>query len=297
MVESRETLPRKVCEMAHSLAGGTSCCDLSSDTANDGLDAVCEKTDSQPPAACHTAALSLVIPAYNEAKRLPRFLDAVRPYMQRVFGESYEVIVVDDGSSDATFEIVATLSHSWPQLRVIRHAVNRGKGGAVRTGVQASVGDMVLFADADGACSVSEEATLREAILQGADIAVGSRRVGSPSQVSRRWHRRFMGWCFACATRMTTGLALQDTQCGFKMFRRSVALELFASCPRDDYLFDVFVLMCAKARGHRVKEIGVMWTEVAGSQLHILRDSWEMVRGLITMRAHVRKHLRDMRER
>jgi dolichyl-phosphate beta-glucosyltransferase len=297
MVGRPETLPPEARDMAHSLSRRTSCCDAPSQAADGGLDAVCEKTDSQQhPAARHTTALSLVIPAYNEAKRLPRFLAAVRPYMQRVFGESYEVIVVDDGSSDATAEIVATLSHSWPQLRVIRHAVNRGKGGAVRTGVQASVGDMVLFADADGACSVSEEVRLREAILQGADIAVGSRRVGSPSQVSRRCHRRFMGWCFACATRVTTGLAVRDTQCGFKMFRRSVAEELFAGCPRDDYLFDIFVLMCAKAGGHRVKEIGVMWTEIPGSQLHILRDSWEMVRGLITMRAHVRKHLRDMRE-
>jgi dolichyl-phosphate beta-glucosyltransferase len=239
--------------------------------------------------------MSLVIPAYNEEARLPGFLAQVRLYMEQVFGESYEVIVVDDGSGDATGEVLTRLADDWPELKLTRHAVNAGKGAAVRTGVQASAGEVILFADADGACPVAEERKLREAIRAGADIAIGSRHTGASATVSRRWYRYVVGWCFAGMTRMATGLVVRDTQCGFKMFRRTVAQELFAICSRSDYLFDIFVLMCAHRQGRSIKEIGVAWMEIPGSHVRMLRDSWTMLLGLVTMRIQVERVLRESR--
>ncbi len=228
--------------------------------------------------------ISVVIPAYNEERRIPRFLETVRPYLGQVFADSYEVIVVDDGSVDGTADVVSATQHEWPQLRLERHSVNRGKGAAVRTGVEASRGDFVLFADADGACPVSEEQRLRRVFEDGADIAVGSRRVGASLRRERQWFRAMIGWCFSKFTSVITGLDLQDTQCGFKMFRGSVAKELFRCCSRDDYLFDVYVLILAQLRGLRIVEVGVDWQEIPGSHIRMLRDSSRMLAGLITIR-------------
>ncbi len=247
----------------------------------------------EEPAGCtRSLEISVVIPAYNEARRLPRFLETVWPYMRDVFGESYEVIVVDDGSSDRTGEVVEEMRSRWPQLQVVRHDVNRGKGSAVRTGVRSSMGDIVLVSDADGACPLREESKLRSKLMDGADIAIGSRRVGQSLERSRVWYRGTLGWCFALLTRKMTGLDLHDTQCGFKMFRGPVARQLLGMCPRDDYLFDVVVLMSAKSLGFRIEEVGVSWTEMAGSQLRLVRDSWKMVTGLLTVRRQVKRALR-----
>lgn len=121
--------------------------------------------------------ISVVIHAYKEVKRTPRFPETARPYLGQVFADSWEVIVADDGSVDGTAGVISALQRDWPQLRLERHALNRGKAAAVRTGVEASKGDFVLFSDADGACPVSEEQRLRTALECDADIAVGSRRV------------------------------------------------------------------------------------------------------------------------
>lgn len=241
--------------------------------------------------AVFAPTISVVIPAYNEEKRIPCFLETVRPYLGQVFADSYEVIVVDDGSVDGTAAVISALQRGWPQLRLERQSLNRGKGAAVRTGVELSRGDFMLFADADGACPVSEEQRLRTALECGADIAVGSRRVGVTLRRERHWFRAMIGWCFSKFTSVITGLDLQDTQCGFKMFRGSVAKELFRCCSRDDYLFDVYVLILAKLKGLRIVEVGVDWQEIPGSHVHLLRDSSKMLAGLITIRHQVRHQL------
>jgi dolichyl-phosphate beta-glucosyltransferase len=232
-------------------------------------------------------ALSLVIPAFNEADRLPPFLETVRPYLNEAHGDSYEVIVVDDGSRDRTAELVEEAAHNWPQLRLVRHAENRGKGGAVKTGVLATRGRLVLYADADGAAPISEEATLRSAIAEGADLACGSRLVGPNDQRTRRWYRRALGRAFAALVQLLVGSPVRDTQCGFKMFRGPVARELFRLCPRDDYLFDIFILLAAKRRGHSITEVGIPWQDIPNSRLHLLRDSLKMAAGLFTLRRQV----------
>jgi dolichyl-phosphate beta-glucosyltransferase len=231
-------------------------------------------------------AISLVIPAFNEEDRLPAFLETVRPYMADTHGNSYEVIVVDDGSRDRTADLVEKTACNWPQLRLLRHAENRGKGGAVKTGMLSTRGRLVLFSDADGAAPISEEAKLRSAISDGADVACGSRLVG-PRPRTRRWYRRALGRAFAALVQFVVGSPVRDTQCGFKMFRGPVARELFQICPRDDYLFDIFILLAAKRRGHSIAEVSIPWQDIPGSRLHLLRDSYKMAAGLLTIRRQV----------
>ena len=164
--------------------------------------------------------LSLILPALNQARRLPPYLQSVRGYLERSFRQSYEVIVVDDGSGDETAAVVQGLAAQWPQLRLLRHDKNEGKGSAVRTGVLAARGELLLFADADGAAPIEEHARLAAAIAQGADVAIGSRLLPDPAiRRTRHWYRELLGRLFALAARRLLRISARDTQCGFKMFR------------------------------------------------------------------------------
>ena len=230
--------------------------------------------------------LSVVIPAYNEAGRLPRYLDAIHDYFERSGLADHEVLVVDDGSRDGTADEVCRKSGAWPQLRLIKHAANRGKGAAVRTGMLAATGRLLLFADADGATPIEEEVRFRAVIEQGgADLAVGSRRTA----LSRRaWHRRLCGRVFSGAVRMALPMPVCDTQCGFKMFRRGPGIDLFSRCREDGYLFDLEVLAMAARRDYRVAEVDIRWEEVPGSKVRLVRDSCRMLAGLPRVRKAVR---------
>lgn len=147
-------------------------------------------------------ALSVILPAYNEAARLPPHLAAVRQYLQARYSDRYEVIVVDDGSGDGLANVLDGLAAAWPQLRVIRHAQNQGKGAAVRTGMLAAGGALLLFADADGATPIEEEGRLAAAIRAGADLAVGSRLLSAAgTRRSRNWLRGLAGRSFAATAR------------------------------------------------------------------------------------------------
>jgi dolichyl-phosphate beta-glucosyltransferase len=230
-------------------------------------------------------SLSLVIPAYNEAGRLPPYLHAVRDYLGTGAAPSCEVIVVDDGSSDDLAGALGPLIAGWPQLRLVRHDRNKGKGAAVRTGMLEAAGDWLLFADADGATPIEEEEKLRRAIENGADIAVGSRMLrASLSPATRGWYRGLSGRLFAGMVRRLFGLPVRDSQCGFKMFRREVGRRLFGPCRETGYLFDLEILARGRELGYRIAEIPVRWREVPGSKVRLFRDGWKMVVGLWRLR-------------
>jgi len=240
----------------------------------------------------HGLALSLVIPAYNERTRLPGFLDSVRDYLSDEFNGDYETIVVDDGSQDATVNWLLDLQECWPQLTVIKHAQNQGKGAAVRTGVLAATGKLVLFADADGATPIAEERALRNAIGAGADVAVGLRRTGKEGSSCRRTElRAFVGRIFSSLARWFVGAPISDPQCGFKMFRRDVAHALFGACRENGYLFDLHIICAASRLQLQIAEIPVSWREVAGSKVCLVRDSWRMLWGLFGIRRSVNELL------
>jgi dolichyl-phosphate beta-glucosyltransferase len=234
-------------------------------------------------------SLSVILPAYNESARLPPYLESIRDYLRTTFAADYEVLVVDDGSRDGLSDTLGQLYQGWPELRLLRHEANLGKGAAVRRGILGARGRLVLFADADGATPIEEELRLRTALMRGADLAVGSRlgNRDSPRLSCRRWHRGAAGSAFAWLARRFLGLSVRDSQCGFKMFRRDVARRLFQVCVEPGYLFDLEVLVRARQFDFRVAEVPVRWRDVPGSKMRLLRDGWRMVRGLWALRCRL----------
>jgi dolichyl-phosphate beta-glucosyltransferase len=230
---------------------------------------------------------SVVVPALDEESRIERTLQDMVAYF-RGRKTAAEIVVVDDGSRDATSSVVARVSHRCPEVRLIRLAQNHGKGYAVRTGVVNARGARVLLADADGATPIAELARLEPLLDGGAAIAVGSRVVtpGAGVTVRRRWYRHLMGRTFHFLVRSLTVRDLQDTQCGFKLFRGSVAHDLFSRMRMSGFSFDVEVLLMAQRRGYRIAEVPVNWTHQPGSKVRVVRDSLRMAADLLAIRAN-----------
>ena len=233
-------------------------------------------------------ALSVIIPAYNEARRLPPYLSAVRLYLDNHYPGCYEVIVVDDGSRDGLEDVLARLAAEWPELTVMRHPANRGKGAAVRTGMLEARGELLLFADADGATPIDEETKLSDAVRAGAQVAVGSRLVHAADVTRYRTPARgLVGRLFARLARWWLRLSIRDTQCGFKMFTREGGRQLFTLGQELGYLFDLELLMLADRLGYRIAEVPVSWSEVAGGHLNLRRELGGILLGLWRLRQRV----------
>jgi len=172
--------------------------------------------------------ISIIIPAYNEGSRLPAYLSKILAYIEPQ-DISYEIIVVDDGSIDATAEIVTKITEANSCVKLIQLPHNQGKGYAVRTGMLQASGTLRLFADADGATPITELKQLRKAIDTGADIAIASRALRSDScKVQARLHRKVIGSVFNFIVRTIAVRGLSDTQCGFKLFTAESATAVFS---------------------------------------------------------------------
>lgn len=238
--------------------------------------------------------LSIALPSYNEELRLPATLLEIKQYFASLPHLQYEVIVIDDGSTDRTRSVVEKLGETWPQLRLISYQINRGKGCAVRCGVLAAIGEFILFADADGSTPIAEELKLRNALRGGADVAVGSRLIAAEGvRCNRSMVRRLSSRLFAFYAGCVLPVGVKDTQCGFKMFRREVAHRLFEACYEDRFLFDLFILRIARRWNYVVVESPVNWTEVPGSKIRLFADSVEMFCGLWNVRQRVAKILKE----
>ncbi|MGE4545481.1 MAG: dolichyl-phosphate beta-glucosyltransferase [Pedobacter sp.] len=230
--------------------------------------------------------LSVVIPAYNEEKRLPSSLQVLCGTVGQYF-PNFEIIIVDDGSTDSTADIVMSYSTQQSNVRLVRYEKNRGKGYAVRTGVLASTGDLVLFSDADLSTPLGEISKLMAAIDGGADVAIGSRAVKDAVIVKRQpLYRVLMGKTFNKAVQLLATPGISDTQCGFKLFTRTAAVCLFSDCCIDGFGFDVEVLFLARKRGLMISEIGVDWLNSPDSKVHPIIDSSRMLRDLFIIRRH-----------
>ena len=225
-------------------------------------------------------ALTVVIPAYNEAQRLASTLHALQ---HATSGQTIEIVIVDDGSIDATAEVAeATLDPTTD--RVIRLAENSGKGAAVRAGVLASTGDAVVYMDADLATDL-ESLPGFVAALDTADVVVGSRTLPGAVVRDGTRDRAVMAWVFNGIVRLATGLRTRDTQCGFKAFRGKVARHLFALARCDRFAFDVEILLLARRLGLDVVEIPVDWTAVEGSSVRRVVDSLEAAADVLRIAA------------
>lgn len=221
--------------------------------------------------------VSIVIPAFNEAKHLPLFLECVITYCKNS-KMAFEIIVVDDGSFDNTCEIAASYKNNFSNLDVIRTRKNRGKGYAVRRGLFKARGDICVFMDADGSVQPMEIGrNLRYLQTEGYDIFVGSRALKHKNGILRaRWHRKFIGKIFAFFVRIFLLKDIKDTQCGFKMFKMEVIYPLFSKCRLRGFGFDMEILYLARKMGYRIVEGPVSWHHVKGSKVNLLRDSFKM---------------------
>ncbi|MFC1745972.1 dolichyl-phosphate beta-glucosyltransferase [Candidatus Riflebacteria bacterium] len=229
--------------------------------------------------------ISVVIPAYNEEKRLLPTLQKVFAYLNNNF-KSFEILVVDDGSKDGTARIVQDYAKVQSSTKLLQYpppAANRGKGGAVRFGVLNATADLILFYDADGATPIEELERLIPVIKQdGADVAIGSRaKKSEDTVVEKKQYRHIIGSTFNFLVQTFFLKGIEDSQCGFKLFKNSVAKELFALGKIDGFSFDVEILYLAGKQGYKVIEIPVNWVDQEGSKVNVFVDSpkmlWQMI--------------------
>jgi dolichyl-phosphate beta-glucosyltransferase len=231
-----------------------------------------------------TVRWSVVIPAFNEAVRLPPYLEEVVGFFDGR-GEPYEVIVVDDGSTDATLATVKALAARQPSVRALSLGVNRGKGAAVRAGMLAAAGALRLFADADGATPIAELKRLEPALAAGADVVIGSRVLVDPAvSVRTRRHRVAAGRVFNWLVARLGLRGIADSQCGFKVFTAGAAQALFGALRTEGFGFDVELLMRAQAAGYRVAEVAVNWADQPGSKVGVLTAGPAMLRQILAAR-------------
>lgn len=225
-----------------------------------------------------------MIPAKNEIQRLPATLDKVLSYLSAL-DEEWEVIVVDNGSTDDTPQLVRGYTEHEPRIRLMREE-RPGKGVALRTGMIAAEGKIVLFSDADLSCPIEEEQKLRSALNSGVEVAIASRRMAD-SEVEKSLKRIVMSTVFNWIVQALALPGIKDSQCGFKAFTREAAQRLFSTGQVDGWAFDVEILFLARKFGYRIKEIPVRWHEVGGSRVSVVRDSLRMFRDIIKFRYHM----------
>ncbi len=233
--------------------------------------------------------LSIVIPAYNEEKRIGASLQELQAFLPNHF-EQTEVIVVNDGSSDRTSDVVESFvkPSGMHRLMLLELTQNSGKGAAVKAGVERATGDSILFMDADLSTPLSEISKVLLPLQQGKDIAIGSRATKNANILERQpFYRESMGKLFNLFVRLLVINGISDTQCGFKAFRRDAAKEIFNRLETARFGFDVEVLLWAKVLGYSVEEVGVTWINSPHSRVSPIRDSLEMLWSLFRIRRRV----------
>jgi glycosyltransferase involved in cell wall biosynthesis len=226
--------------------------------------------------------LSIVVPAFNEAHRIPKTL----PRLLELVPEEVELIVVDDGSTDATADLLRRFLRTRPNCAVFNLPENGGKGAAVRAGMLHAQGEVVLFMDADLSADLGALPRLVEA-LEFADVAIGSRR--SPeAETQKGLARKVISATFTTLTRVMTGLRFGDTQCGFKAFRRDATKLVFSHQQLDGFAFDVEILVLAHRLGLQVQEVPIRWADAEGSTVRWWIDPLKMMRDIMRIKWLIR---------
>jgi dolichyl-phosphate beta-glucosyltransferase len=229
--------------------------------------------------------LSVIIPAYNEEKRLVRTLEKIYLYLTSK-GSDYEVIVVDDGSTDKTKEIALNSSLSKKgKLNFLRNEQNKGKGYSVKRGILTAKGDYILISDADFSTPIEEFDKLFTHLKSGYDIAIGSRSIaGADVRLHQPLYRECMGKFFNVLVQCMVFRGLIDTQCGFKLFKGAVAKEIAPLLKIDGFSFDVEMLYLAKKTGYKIKEVPVVWINSPASRVNPIFDSLKMFLELLSIK-------------
>ncbi len=228
--------------------------------------------------------LSVVIPAYNEEQRIERTLQRIVEYLD-ARGDSYEILVVSDGSTDATEAIVQRFAQTHPQVHLLAYQPNRGKGHAVRYGILRARGERILFSDADLATPIEELEKLEPYLDQGYAIAIGSRPLRESQLIVRQpFYREMAGRAFNKVVQLLAVRGIHDTQCGFKLFTREAAHDIFARCQLNGFSFDFEALYYAQRLGYPIAEVPIRWRHQEGSKVRLLRDGLRMLRDLVWLR-------------
>ncbi len=223
--------------------------------------------------------LSIVVPAYNEEKRLPESLHKLKNYADKL-GKPYEILVVDDGSTDNTARVAQELAF----VHVIKQPHNMGKGAAVKTGMLVAKGDLRLFSDADSSTPITELDKFLPHSKEY-DIIIGSRALkDSDIKLHQPWYRELMGKTFNKIVRIIAVGGIHDTQCGFKLFSKKAADMIFPKQTIDRWGFDVEVLYLAKKYGFQVKEIPVVWINDTASKVRPIVDAYKMLTEVLKVR-------------
>jgi dolichyl-phosphate beta-glucosyltransferase len=230
--------------------------------------------------------LTVVIPAYNEEELLEGTVRDIAEYLAaQPF--AWEILIIDDGSRDRTLEIANKLGWNIPGVRVCSYEVNRGKGYAIKTGMLAAAGARVLFTDADHSTPISELPALMSALDTGAGVAIGSRAVaGSVRTVHQSYYRELGGRIINLFIRLFAVPGIKDTQCGFKLFSRAAAEDVFSRTIIEDFSFDIEALYLARKLGHSVVELPVHWANRGASRVRPFRDGLRIFTDIARIRRH-----------
>lgn len=218
--------------------------------------------------------ISVIIPAYNEEKRLPRTLQKWQNFLKNnnLEYKVIEIIIVDDGSADNTLDAAESFKNHLP-IKAIKIKENKGKGNAIKTGVKTAVGDLIFAYDADAAVLPKEIKKLLPQIGD-ADIVIGS-RTAKDSKIKMSFTRRLVGMCFHafCYPLLPE---IKDASCGAKLFKADAAKKIFSMQKINRFSFDIEILWLAKKLNFKIKEVGIIWQEAPGSKVNLLKDSFEM---------------------
>ncbi len=228
--------------------------------------------------------LSLIVPAYNEEKRLLPTLGKISGYLSKQ-GFSYEIIVVDDGSTDNTLQMIRNFAHSDNHVVVLANGQNKGKGYSVRKGMLSARGEFVFFSDADLSTPIEEIEKFLPNLTRDYDVVIGSRSMPESNiLIHQPWYREKMGKIFNFLVNMVLLKGITDTQCGFKGFKRDVVQTVFSRCMLDGFSFDVEVLYLSRKFNFKIKEIPVRWENSALSKVNPIRHSLQMFNDLFRIK-------------
>lgn len=224
--------------------------------------------------------ISVIIPAYNEENRITPTIHSVANYLDRLFPNENEIIIVLDGSKDNTLEVVTELAKKYKQIKIIDNKINQGKGAVVTQGILESVGEYVLFMDADNSTHIDELDKILPVIKKGIDVVIGSRDMkGSKVEVRQARYKELLGDLGNWWIQFLLVGGIQDTQCGFKVFSGKVARHIFSKVNMQGWSFDIEVLALARYFGYKIKEMPVIWYNDDNSHvtlkdyLYVLRDT------------------------
>ena len=238
--------------------------------------------------------LTIVIPAYNEERRLPTTLPRVVAFAE---AQDYpvDVLVVDNASTDRTSDVARHIAAEHPIISLLYQPL-RGKGAAVRKGMLEGRGEYLFICDADLAMPIEEVSKFLPPTLSNYDVAIASREARGAVRHNEPWYRHVMGRVFNLLVRLLAVPAIQDTQCGFKCFHREAARDIFATQIVDGWAFDVEILYIARRRGYRIVEVPIHWYYGQGSRVSPIRDSINMVMEVLRIRRHGRVGLYERKE-